>query len=139
MTNQAHFQVFVSHCGEDTWVASQIGREVRGRGAQVFLDEDDVSIGSANERLRQALQDSNELLVLVTPWALERPWIWVEIGGAWVRGIPIVVILHGISRQEFYSQPATPSFLKTGQITRLHDIEQYLEQLGRRAAGDRND
>jgi len=31
--------VFISHCGEDTWVAKQIAREVNRRGAIPFLDE----------------------------------------------------------------------------------------------------
>ncbi|WP_295387994.1 toll/interleukin-1 receptor domain-containing protein [uncultured Thiodictyon sp.] len=128
-------KVFISHCSEDTWVASQIAREIGGRGTRAFLDEADMDIGDSNEALREALDGSDELLVLVTPWALDRPWVWVEIGGAWLRRIPIIVVLHGLGRQEFMAQPATPAFLKTRDIIRLNDIEQYFEQLQRRATG----
>ena len=98
-----------------------------------------MDIGDSNEALRVALDDSDELLVLVTPWALNRPWVWVEIGGAWLKHIPIIIVLHGLGRQEFMAQPATTAFLKTRDIIRLNDIEQYFQQLQRRTAGDRNE
>jgi hypothetical protein len=139
VSQDVRFQVFVSHCSEDTWVAAQVAREIQSRGARAYLDEADMDIGDSNEALRRALDRSTELLVLVTPWALERPWVWVEIGGAWLRRIPIVVVLHGLTRQDFLAQPATPAFLKTRDIIRLNEIEQYFQQLQRRAAGDRNE
>jgi hypothetical protein len=69
--------VFVSHSGEDTWVARQIAREIEGCGARAFLDEADIGIGGeTDDELRNFLNKTDELLVLLTPWALERPYIW---------------------------------------------------------------
>ena len=31
--------VFISHAGEDTWIAQQIAREVASRGARPILDQ----------------------------------------------------------------------------------------------------
>jgi hypothetical protein len=28
------------------------------------------------------------LVVLLTPWALERPYVWIELGASWGRRIP---------------------------------------------------
>ncbi len=86
--------VFVSHSGEDTWVARQIAREIAKCGARPFLDADHVDIGADfEEEIRDSLNKADELVVLFTPWALDRPYIWMEIGGAWlIRRIPIIVI-----------------------------------------------
>jgi len=125
--------VFVSHSGEDTWVARQIAREIRASGATPFLDEADVEVGAEfEEDIRDFLDKANELLVLFTPWALERPYVWIEIGAAWQRRLPIVVILHGLTAKDFQAHPNAPVFLKKRDIIRLNEIDKYLKQLGSR-------
>ena len=63
--------VFISHAGEDTWVAQQIAREVKGRGARAFLDQADIDIGAEfEEHILRFLDQANELIVLFTPWVL---------------------------------------------------------------------
>ncbi len=90
--------------------------------------------GEFDEDIRAFLNEADEFVVLFTPWSLERPYVWAEIGAAWLRQIPIVVILHGISIQSFQSMPSAPVFLKKRDIIRLNDIDEYLEQLGSRVA-----
>src|ERR1041384_3082428 len=125
--------VFVSHSGEDTWVARQIAREIGDCGATPFLDEADVDVGAEfEEDLREILDKADELLVLFTPWALERPYVWIEIGAAWQRRLPIVVVLHGLSAKDFQAHPNAPVFLKQRDIVRLNDIDKYLKQLSSR-------
>lgn len=41
--------VFVSHSGEDTWVARQIARCIGECGAKPFLDQADVAVGAEFE------------------------------------------------------------------------------------------
>ncbi|HEX8245944.1 MAG TPA: toll/interleukin-1 receptor domain-containing protein [Longimicrobium sp.] len=131
--------VFVSHSGADTWVARQIAREISSRGAQPFLDEADVDVGAEfEEDVRDSLDKADELVVLFTPWALSRPYVWAEIGAAWIRRIPIIVILHGLTISEFHAQPSTPVFLKQRDIIMLNDIDRYFEQLGGRIASGVN-
>lgn len=125
--------VFVSHSGEDTWVAKQIARAISERGARPFLDEADIDIGAEFEgEIRKFLRRAHELLVLFTPWALDRPYVWIEIGAAWGRNIPIVVVLHGLSQDEFRSHTKVPVFLKGRNIVRLNEIEDYFAQLSSR-------
>jgi hypothetical protein len=101
--------VFISHSGEDTWVARQIAREVSARGATPFLDEANVDVGSEfEEDIRDFLDKADELVVLFTPWALGRPYVWAEIGAAWIRRIPIIVVLHGLTATDFQAQPSAP-------------------------------
>ena len=125
--------VFVSHCGIDTWVAKQIAREIEARGATAFLDEAQVDAGADfEEDILDFLQRAHELVVLLTPWALERPYVWAEIGAAWGRRIPIVALLLGITATELQARPGIPVLLKKRDLLELNGIEIYLEQLGAR-------
>src|ERR1051326_9108776 len=86
--------VFVSHSGEDTWVARQIANGLSALGARPFLDETDVEIGTEfEEKILSFLDNAHDLVALFTPWSLTRPYVWAEIGAAWIRRIPIVVVL----------------------------------------------
>ncbi|MBL8470276.1 MAG: toll/interleukin-1 receptor domain-containing protein [Rhodocyclaceae bacterium] len=132
--------VFISHSGEDTWVARQIAREVQSRGATPFLDEADTEIGAEfEEEILAFLQKADELLVLITPWAFERPYVWAEIGAAWLRRIPIVVVLYGVAVHDFQARPNAPVFLKKRDMIRLNDIDRYLDQIGPRALAEEGD
>lgn len=93
--------VFVSHSGQDTWVAKQIAREIEACGATAFLDEAQVDAGADfEEDILRFLERAHELVVLLTPWALERPYVWAELGAAWGRRIPIVTGPQSRSRPE---------------------------------------
>ena len=132
--------IFVSHAGEDTWVARQIAREISARGAKVFLDEADVDVGAEfEEDIRRFLDQAHELIVLLTPWALERPYVWAEIGAAWIRRIPIVVVLHGMSVKDFQAHANAPIFLKKRDVIRLNEIDQYFDQLAVRVSQEQKD
>jgi hypothetical protein len=122
--------VFVSHAGEDTWVARQIAREIKASGAHTFLDDTDIDIGGEFEEVMRAFLDrADELLILVTPWAFERSYVLIEIAVAWFRRIPIIVVLHGLSPKKFQTHPKAPDFLKGRNVIKLNDIDRYLDQL----------
>ena len=76
--------VFVSHSGTDTWVARQIARGITDCGATPFLDEAAINVGADFEHdILAFLKKAHELVVLLTPWALDRPYVWAELGAAW--------------------------------------------------------
>ncbi|MFZ5452343.1 MAG: toll/interleukin-1 receptor domain-containing protein [Thermodesulfobacteriota bacterium] len=132
--------IFISHSGEDTWVARQIAGKITECGATYFLDEADVDVGAEfEEDIRDFLDKADELIVLFTPWALERPYVWVEIGAAWIRRIPIVILLHGLTIKDFQTHPNAPVFLKKRDMIKLNDIDQYLDQLSTRVLPGRKD
>jgi TIR domain len=125
--------VFVSHSSQDTWIAKQIAREIESRGATPFLDEAQVDAGADfEEDILNFLERAHELVVLLTPWALERPYVWAEIGAAWGRRIPIVALLLGITATELQSRPGIPVLLKKRDLLQLNEVEVYLDQLSGR-------
>jgi len=134
--------VFVSHTGQHTWVAKQIAREIEACGAKPFLDDAELDAGADfEEDIRKFLERAHELAVLLTPWALDRTYVWIESGAAWGRRIPIVALLLGITPGELQSRPVVPVLLKKRDLLQLNDIELLLEQLRRRVerhgSGDR--
>ena len=132
--------VFVSHGGVDTWVARQIEREIREAGADAFLDEANIAVGEDfPETIRAYLQQADELLVLLTPWSIRRPWVWVEVGAAFQRAILIVGVLHGLSPDELRADTSIPIFLLERNLINLNDIQRYFDQLRRRVGDQRED
>jgi hypothetical protein len=105
--------IFVSHSSSDTWVAKQVAREIEARGGTPFLDEAEVDAGADfEEDILRFLERAHELVVLLTPGALDRPYVWAEIGAAWGRRIPIVALLLGITPTELQTKPGIPLLLK---------------------------
>ncbi len=122
--------MFISHSARDTWVAKQIAREISACGATPFLDEANIDAGGDFEQdIRDFINQADELVVLLTPWALERPYVWAELGVAWGRGIPFIALLLGLSPSELQTRPGIPVFLKKRNILELNEIETYLKQL----------
>src|SRR5260370_2481322 len=72
--------------------------------------------------------EAHEVVVLLTPWALERPYVWAEIGAAWGLRIPIVGLLLGITATELQSRPGIPVLLKKRDLLQLNEVEIYLDQ-----------
>ena len=127
--------VFVSHAGSDTWVARQIATHITAKGAVPFLDEADIAKGEDfEERILTALDRANELVVLLTPWSLKRPYVWMEIGAAWIKRILIVGVLHGITAEELQAQAGVPIQIKSRNLVNINDLDKYFEQLGERVA-----
>jgi len=125
--------VFVSHSSRDTWVAKQIAAQIPQCGAKPFLDEADIEVGDDfEEEILEFLDRADELVVLMTPWALDRPYVWAELGAAWSRRIPIVILLQGMTPGEFQSRPGIPVFLKKRDIIDLNGVETYFAALKKR-------
>lgn len=126
-------QVFLSHSGRDTWVAEQIAREMRDVGATTFLDREKIEIGANfEEEIRKALASSQEFVVLLTPWALDRPYIWLEVGAAFVQGLYFVAVLHGLSPEDIQNDKKIPVFIKEHRLVEINDLPEYFRQLKRR-------
>jgi hypothetical protein len=127
--------VFISHSGTDACVARKIADEVNACGAVSFLDEADIDIGEDfEEYILSALDNAKELVVLLTPWSLKRPYVWAEIGAAWGRRIPIIGILHGITAADLQADTSVPVILKRRNLISLNEVDEYLAELKERVA-----
>lgn len=122
--------VFISHSSRDTWVARQIASRIAQTGAGQFLDAADVHTGDDfDEEILGALDRCTELVALFTPWAIDSRYIWLEIGAAWGKRKRLVVVLHGLTIDEFVVRKDMPIPLKRRNLLELGDIDQYFAEL----------
>ncbi len=72
-------RVFISHSRKDTPVARQLARRLSEAGLKVWFPEDEILPGD-NWALKvgQALEESDLMVVLVTPHAFESEWLKEE-------------------------------------------------------------
>jgi hypothetical protein len=125
--------VFISHAGTDTWVAKRISEHIEACGAKTFLDEAHVAVGEDFEdRILHALDQADELLVLLTPWSLKRPYVWAEIGAAWGKRTPIVGVLYGLTPEELTTQAGVPILIERRNLIDINQLDVYLSQLQER-------
>jgi hypothetical protein len=127
------YQVFISHSSLDTWVAEQLARHIEIAGADSFLDARHIEHGDDfDEVIVAAAESSQEILVLLTPWSKDRPYVWMEIGmfrGARKR---VVGVLLGLTPADIATDDRIPVVLKKIDLVNLNNVESYMTQLHRR-------
>lgn len=123
-------KVFLSHASPDLWVAKAIQDKLRATGAETFLDHFDIAFGDDFETvIIDEADDATELVVLFTPVASDRKYVWLELGmflGARKR---IVAVLYGVSLEEIAKDELTPVMLKRITSVDINDVDQYFSQL----------
>ncbi len=129
----SEYRIFFSHGGDDTFVVREFLKpKVEQSGAIVFLDAGRIEYG---EDFRQTilleLERCDELIVLLTPSSVRRPWVIAEIGATLIRGKRIVAIRYGPSESEL-QELGLLSLLGTRTLLRMEDFDEYVEQLERR-------
>lgn len=120
------YSIFISHAGADNWEAYRVSKDIKEQGAKVFFDEVHIFAGDDFEDiLLKNLKKSNELWVLLTPNALSRPYVWLEIGVAWSRGVRIIGLLLGVTRKDMLSADEIPMLLKRKRCVQCENELEY--------------
>ena len=74
------YLVFVSHATADKWIAKRLCEEIEAVGAESFRDDRDIAGGDdIPEQIRRQIIRSNEMVVLLTPESVDRPWVLLEV------------------------------------------------------------
>lgn len=125
------YKIFISHGSQDAWLAGQISKEVRSLGGSAFLDETGIAKGSPDFKriIREEIKASRELIALFTPWSAMRSWVWIEIGAAWEREIPIVAVFYGMKVSNLEDTGQGKAILEDINVLNLDDLAVYLDQL----------
>ena len=127
--NKPDYQVFVSHATADKWLATTVCEKIEATHATTFRDDRDIRGGDEiPEEIRAQIKQSRELVVLLTPESVDRPWVLLEVGAAWgcrknYRIVP--VICH-------VTVDAIPDIIKGKKAYHLNEFDQYLKELEKR-------
>lgn len=127
------YHVFFSHGGDDSFIAQQFLKpQLERTGATVFLDKGHLEYGDDfRDEILNALKKCDELVILITPSSLRRPWVFAELGGALVRSRRVIAIRYGPTEGEL-QELGVLSLLGTRTLLTLDEFEDYLKQLTRR-------
>src|SRR2546422_3652518 len=95
------YRVFLSHAAKDNWIARQMTHLMEEQGVTVFLDEKDIEGGEdIAERIRIALEECDEFVVLLSRYSVNRQWVLIETGAAWMLRKRMTATVDKITSQE---------------------------------------
>jgi len=92
--------VFISHVSEEADLAILLKRALMKDFPgleEVFVSSDMASISAGKEWLdaiQGAIERASVLLVLCSNASARPPWVYFEVGAAWIRKIPIIPVCH---------------------------------------------
>jgi TIR domain len=128
-TSKPKYQVFVSHATDDKWIATTFCEKIDATGASTFRDDRDINGGDdIPEAIRTQIKQSRELVVLLTPESVDRPWVLLEVGAAWGwrKDYRIVPVLCHVTVD------AIPDIIKGKKAFQMNEFDQYLKELQKR-------
>ena len=135
----ARHKVFISHGKRDSWIARQLAKEVRARGANTFLDETDVAKGADfKEIIRKEIRGCHELLAIFTPWSAQRFWVWSEVGAAWGQDKIVVAVLCGLTVEQLEKVGDSKAIFEDINILDINDTDRSLVELEQRVRETRH-
>jgi hypothetical protein len=124
------YRVFVSHAGDDIWVARQIARCIEDCGANAFLDRRDIAAGdNFRQRIHDDIEKCKELMALFTPWSLHRAWIRHEIGMAEALRKRIVCVFYHVRGADFRADDDGLGPLEGLSTIEINDLDFYFKDL----------
>jgi hypothetical protein len=134
------YSVFVSHGWHDRWIARQIASLIVSRtNAGVFVDIFDIKSGDRIEqRVHAGLTGCSELVSLLTPWSVDRNWVWSEMAGAWALKKRYVGVTYGLTLEQIDKDHGGLAMLSPTNVINLNDFEIYLQELGARVKDANN-
>jgi hypothetical protein len=125
----------VSHGSADAWIASQIASRLQDSGAMTFLDNNDLSKGDDFKQvIRVEVGRSDELVALFTPWSIQRNWVWVEVGAAWVNQKRVVIVLYQVTLNDLDTGGGR-AVLNDLNLVEINEIERYFQEVRSRVEG----
>lgn len=141
--------VFLSYALADEWSAFRIAGSITRSGATVFLDEACIRHDPESHVLN-ALGFADEVLILLTPTPpdylkarrtpafLDRRFVWLAVGVAFARGIPIRGLLKELTRREVFEDAAIPRCVRDIELFDTVELyELYLADLQKRTRNER--
>ncbi len=125
-------RIFLSHASTDTWIARQLAQHLRVKGAETFLDVDQIPVGDDfRARILDVEPDCAELLVLLTPWSMQRPWVLFEICCFIHARKRVVGVLHGLTAEQVKDDPVIGVLLPRETFVDINAVDTYFDQIGR--------
>lgn len=127
------YRVFVSHAGDDLWVARQIARCLEEVGVSCFLDRRDIEAGdNFKARIKVEMPKCDELVALFTPWSRNRAWVRHEIGMADQLDKRIVCVFYKVKTKDFAKDADGLGPLDDLNVVDINSLDAYIAAVATR-------
>lgn len=95
------FDLFISYATGDSAFADELRIDLQQGGLKCFMAEKDIQVAKEwQDSIRDALRGSKQILVLLTPRSINRPWVLMETGAAWALGKSLIPALVQVPASE---------------------------------------
>jgi TIR domain len=120
------YRVFISHSSLDKWIAGRMAEKITESGADFWLDTRDLpGGGDIRSEISKGVNDSHEIVILLSPNSKDSPWVSFEIGAAFSKRRYLTPILNNVKYSEMV-------LIQNIKAVELNDFEQYLSELKKR-------
>ena len=119
----------MSHATADKWIAKTLCEKIEETGATTFRDDRDINGGDdIPDEIRREIKRSKEIVVLLTPDSVDRPWVLLEVGAAWgwSEKMRITPILCHVDVDPI------PELIRSKKAIFLNEFDDYLKSLVQR-------
>lgn len=124
------YDIFLSYSHLDQLIAIELEEKLRASGLRCFLSEKSVQSGEEwVSTVRKSIQESERVLILVTPRSVNSKWVYIEAGAAWMENKKIVPLIQFVDLSEL------PEIIKNVQIKRIETEAQKLSLIQEMAKG----
>ena len=106
---------------------------IAAAGAEPFIDFYDIKKGDRIlDKVEQGTRDANELVALLTPWSIDRNWVWVEIGLVGGQGKRFTGVLYGLTVEKIDKEHGGLAILGPTNLATIDEFDDYIEELKQR-------
>lgn len=119
------YKVFISYAERDSDLASDLAQRLEKVGSQVFTVQDLAPGEDWATGINRALENSDEVIALLTDHSVQSQWVMTEVGAAVSLRKRITPIAVG--------SPQIPSLLQKYQFIKYSELPQYIVELQQRA------
>lgn len=95
------YDVFFSYSSYDEHIAKELADKFREAGLRCFLSAKDLRGGAVwKPSLRDAIRQSDKILLLITPRSKDSRWISLETGAAWMLQKELIPLTQFVSPED---------------------------------------
>jgi len=95
------YDIFLSFSKYDKHIGEEIAGMITSVGLNCFMSCKDVWVGAAwAPTIKEALRNSDKILILLTPRSIKSKWILREVGAAWMCGKELIPIIQFIDPEQ---------------------------------------
>jgi len=125
------YDIFLSYSHLDSNIASELREKFLASGLSCFMAEKSLEVGNQwINQVREAIRESENILILITPRSIASKWVYMEVGAAWMENKKIIPLTQFVDISEL------PELIKNLQATSIETEREKLnlvyELIGRK-------